>query len=156
MFEHNLAKQNPYELELELKHNVDKAQMSKFRRCPKCRHNWLVDAADVTHEQLFGMTRCMQPLCWHEFCKKCLQPWRSLKIDCQNKCANCKEISIVKNDEFWENKKQAIIQRHCHKCSRQITNNGGSNHVFCSFCHSNMCFICREPNVYLSKVFQNL
>ena len=70
----------------------------------------------------------------HEFCFKCGKKWHKDK-----KCENEEEI-----DELFEKYKKKYNSKECPNCKIITNKNGGCNHIKCTYCHIDWCWICGE------------
>ncbi len=70
----------------------------------------------------------------HEFCFKCGKKWHK-----DEKCENEEEI-----DELFEKYKKKYNSKECPNCKIITNKNGGCNHIKCTYCHIDWCWICGE------------
>ena len=75
----------------------------------------------------------------HKFCSKCLKNWHG-----NEKCKN----EVDKDFEKWKNAKKV---KKCPRCKFYIEKNEGCNHMTCTSCRYEWCWICQKeytPNHY--------
>ena len=70
----------------------------------------------------------------HEFCIRCGEFW--------HKSGNCPEDEVV--DELFRNYCQKLRLKECPSCGITTFKRDGCNHITCSYCRQNWCWICEE------------
>jgi len=84
---------------------------------------------------------CACPICNYEFCTKCKEKWHD--------AFSCEDYKKWKKDnDQSERKFQEYINRNtksCPNCHTNIEKNGGCNHMTCSKCHHEFCWVCFRP-----------
>lgn len=81
--------------------------------------------------------------CGESFCFKCQEPAHAP--------CSCRHLRMWKQKERDESETANWLianTKPCPKCSRQIEKNGGCNHMSCSQCSHEFCWICMEPWSY--------
>ena len=72
----------------------------------------------------------------HKFCYECLRPWHENN--------SCEEIM---EKEFMNWKKNKVIKK-CPRCKIYTEKNEGCNHMTCTNCHYQWCWLCEKEYVY--------
>jgi len=106
-----------------------------LRWCPRpgCG-NAMIGGADTL------LMRCSNPTCMFSFCFNCKEQWHA--------DASCAQYQAWKRDSVSGEKtaQQWIRQntKNCPTCLSPIEKNGGCNHMTCSKCHYEFCWICLQ------------
>ena len=81
----------------------------------------------------------------HEFCIRCGEFWH------QN--GNCPEDEVV--DELFKEYCAKLRLKDCPSCGITIFKKDGCNHITCSYCRQNWCWICGEIFISIEEHYQN-
>jgi ariadne-1 len=109
--------------------------LSPFFRCPKAGCGMPVISDPAT-----PMVRCPNTKCRYAFCHNCKTAWHS-----DVSCAQYQQWKLENEnagDLFEEWKKQH--SKACPKCQAPTEKNGGCNHITCTACRHQYCWLCGE------------
>ena len=80
----------------------------------------------------------------HEFCIRCGEFWH---IN-----GNCPEDEVV--DKLFKNYCKKLRLKECPSCGIIIFKKDGCNHITCSYCRQNWCWICEEIFISVEEHYQ--
>jgi len=81
------------------------------------------------------------PACQYTYCFHCRREWHA--------DMTCDEYAAMRDDQV-EQRYQQWVQEHakpCPNCHANIEKNGGCNHMTCTACRHQFCWLCMEPYV---------
>ena len=81
----------------------------------------------------------------HEFCIRCGEFWH------QN--GNCQEDEVM--DELFREYCAKLRLKDCPSCGIATFKKDGCNHITCSYCRQNWCWICEEIFISVEEHYQN-
>jgi hypothetical protein len=84
------------------------------------------------------MMTCPSESCAFSFCRSCKEPWHA-----DSTCEQHKQWKIDNGqaDNLYENWARENT-KNCPSCLRPIQKNGGCNHMTCSHCRHEFCWVC--------------
>jgi len=86
-----------------------------------------------------GTATSVKCSCGHNFCFKC-----NLESHSPCSCEQIKNWNQKATDESETANYLVANTKDCPKCQRSIEKNGGCNHMVCSFCQFEFCWVCME------------
>ena len=81
----------------------------------------------------------------HEFCIRCGEVW--------HKSGNCPEDEVV--DKLFKNYCDKLKLKECPSCGIITLKKDGCNHITCSYCRQNWCWLCEEVFQTVEEHYQN-
>ena len=81
----------------------------------------------------------------HEFCIRCGEFW--------HQSGNCPEDEVV--DQLFKEYCQKLRLKDCPSCGITTFKKDGCNHITCSYCRQNWCWICEEILFNVEEHYQN-
>ena len=81
----------------------------------------------------------------HEFCIRCGEFW--------HQSGNCPEDEVV--DELFRNYCEKLRLKDCPSCGITTFKKDGCNHITCTYCRQNWCWICEEVFLTVEEHYQN-
>ena len=81
----------------------------------------------------------------HEFCIRCGEFW--------HQSGNCPEDEVV--DELFQNYCKKLRLKECPSCGITTFKKDGCNHITCTYCRQNWCWLCEEVFFTVEEHYQN-
>ena len=81
----------------------------------------------------------------HEFCIRCGEFWHQNGL--------CPEDAVV--DELFQNYCKKLRLKECPSCGITTFKKDGCNHITCSYCRQNWCWLCEEVFISVEEHYQN-
>ena len=81
----------------------------------------------------------------HEFCIRCGELW--------HKSGNCPEDEVM--DKLFKNYCDKLRLKECPSCGITTLKRDGCNHITCTYCRQNWCWICEEVFQTVEEHYQN-